>query len=64
MDDSFENKIVLLQHFHFHTSVLSSAFRRSITDLIKYCFTQTHECRLKLDATGSHFSIVMVIFTV
>src|SRR5664280_1400696 len=26
----------------------------------QYCFMQTHECRLKLDAAGSHLSIVRV----
>jgi hypothetical protein len=25
--------------------------------LTKYCFMQTHECRLKLDAAGEHLSI-------
>jgi hypothetical protein len=28
--------------------------------VMKYCFMQTHECRLKLDAAGSHLSIVRV----
>jgi hypothetical protein len=28
--------------------------------VMKYCFMQTHECRLKLDAAGSHHSIVRV----
>ena len=27
---------------------------------MKYCFMQTHECRIKLDAAGSHLSIVRV----
>jgi len=28
--------------------------------LIKYCFIQTHVCRLKLDVAGEHLSIVRV----
>lgn len=51
--------------FHSRTDTHTCIFCKVILKhwpccVSKYCFLQTHDCRLKLDVAGSHLSIVRI----
>jgi hypothetical protein len=46
--------------FHDESKAYTITHRAWPCCVNKYCFMQTHECRLKLDATGEHSSMVRV----